>query len=81
MELAKESWPECMTQHINADACKEFIDNEIFTLFTGADRYIKSFIKHKRNEADPWYNTVEVTMDDSNLVIGRDGDGIVHYPL
>ena len=81
MALAKESWPECIAQHMQADVCKEFIDHEIYTLFEGADRYIKSFIKHKRNDVDPWYNTMEITMDDSNLVVGRDGDGVVHYRL
>ena len=80
MALAKASWPECISQHMKVDVCKDFIDNEIATLFDVTDQYIKTFIKRKRKDIDPWY-AMEIVMDDSNLVVGRDGDGVVHYPL
>ena len=79
--MTKEAWPECMAQHMQADVCKEFIDTEIATQFTDSDRYIKSYIKQKRDEADEWYNVIDIVMDDNNLVIGEDGDGVVHYAL
>jgi len=81
MAMTKEAWPECILQHMQADVCKEFIDTEIATLFTGSDRYIRSYIKQKRDEADEWYNVIDIVMDDNNLVIGEDGDGVVHYAL
>ena len=81
MALGKASWPECISQHMKVDVCKDFIDNEIATLFDVTDQYIKTFIKRKRKDIDPWYNAMEIVMDDSNLVVGRDGDGVVHYPL
>ena len=66
---------------MQADVCKEFIDSEIQTLFTGVDRYIQSYIKWKRDDTDPWYNALDIVMDDNNLVVGTDGDGVVHYQL
>lgn len=55
MALAKASWPECISQHMKVDVCKDFIDNEIATLFDVTDQYIKTFIKRKRKDIDPWY--------------------------
>ena len=54
MALAKASWPECISQHMKVDVCKDFIDNEIATLFHVTDQYIKTFIKRKRKDIDPW---------------------------
>jgi len=81
LQLAKDTWPECIQQHMLAEVCKEFIDDEIQTLFTGVDQYITSKIRWRREETDPWYNTLDITMDDNNLVVGKDGDGVVHYEL
>jgi len=66
---------------MQADVCKDFIDSEIATYFSGADRYIKTYIKEKRDNVDEWYNVIDMVMDDNNLVIGETGDGVVYYPL
>ena len=81
MTMTKTVWPECMLQHMQADVCKDFIDSEIATYFTGADRYIQTYIKEKRDDVDEWYNVIDMVMDDNNLVIGETGDGVVYYPL
>lgn len=61
--------------------CKEFIDEEIHTFFTEEDRYIQTRIISQRNEADEWYNCVVIGMDDNDMVLGRNGDGLVYYDL
>ena len=81
METIKETWPECLANGLTAVECKDFIDEEILTLFTGEDRYIQTHIVSKRATADEWYNCVAISMDDNDLVIGRNGDGLVYYDL
>lgn len=79
METIKETWPECVALRMTSVECKDFIDEEILTLFTGEDRNIKSHIVSKRGTADEWYNCVAINMDDNDLVLGRNGDGLVYY--
>lgn len=80
-EVFKETWPECVDQKLTAVQCKEFIDEEILTTFTERDRHIRVIIKGKRSTGDPWYNTVVITMNDSDIVVGTNGDGQVEYDL
>ena len=47
---------------MTAIQCKEFIDEEILTLFTGDDKYIQTYIRGVRNMEDDWYHVVEIYM-------------------
>ena len=42
--------------------CKEFIDEEIMSLFEGDDRFIQTYIRGVRNMEDEWYHVVEIYM-------------------
>ena len=66
---------------MDASACKEFIDEEILTTFTGIDQYIQSKIVGKRSEDDEYYNAVVIPMSDEFMTLGRDGDGVIYYDL
>ena len=66
---------------MTAEACKQFIDEEIFADFTDQDQYIRSVIMDKRRKSDQLYNAVSILMNDDDMVIGRDGDGLVYYDL
>ena len=66
---------------MSAEACKAFIDNEIYTLFTNRDQYIRSVIIGKRLKTDQSYNAVTIMMNDNDMVEGRDGNGMVYYDL
>lgn len=79
MEVFKNTWPECVRNKMTAIECKLFIDDEIFNTFTGRDKYIRVIIKDKRKPTDEWYNTVVITMDDSNMVVGIENDGLIDY--
>lgn len=65
------------------EQCKSFIEDEIMTspYFSDADRWIWVKIVNSRTEEDEWYNTVVITMDDNDLTVGRDHDGMVYYDL
>ena len=79
--VSKSIWPECVNLRMSAGQCKEFIDNEIYNLFTDKDRYIRSLIVTKRTKTDPHYNAVSILMNDGDMVLGRDGNGMVYYDL
>ncbi len=66
---------------MTAEACKNFIDNEIYAEFTEQDQYIRSVIMGKRRKTDQSYNAVTILMNDLDMVLGRDGDGWVYYDL
>ena len=70
---------------MTAEACKQFIDEEIFANFTEQDQCIRSVIMDKRRKTDQLYNdnAVSILMNDDDMVIGigRDGDGYVYYDL
>jgi len=66
---------------LTAEECKDFIDKEIYTLFTEQDQYIRSIIIGKRLKSDRVYNAVVIPMNDNDMVEGRDGDGMVYYDL
>lgn len=70
-----------MDQHMDATACKEFIDEEILTTFTGIDQFIQTKIVGKRSEDDEYYNAVVIPMSDEYMTLGRDGDGMIYYDL
>lgn len=79
MEVFKDTWPECTKQNMHALDCKQFIDEEIITTFTGRDRYIRVILRDKRKKWDDWYNTVVIHINDRHMTVGRDGDGIAYY--
>lgn len=81
LATTKEVWTECVSQSMSAIECKNFIDEEILTLFTGQDKLIPTRIIGKRAHEDDWYNAVVITMDDSDLTLGRDKDGWIYYTL
>ena len=81
LATTKEVWTECVDNSMTAYECKEFIDNEILTLFTGEDKNIMTRIIGKRSNVDEWYNAVVITMDDNDLTVGKDCDGWVYYTL
>lgn len=66
---------------MNGVSCKNFIDEEILSTFTGMDRNTRTNIVGKRDVMDVFYNTVVILMDDGDHVMGRDGDGMVYYDL
>ncbi len=66
---------------MTAEACKDFIDKEIYDHFTERDQYIRSVIMGKRRKTDKSYNAVTILMNDNDMVLGRDGDGWVYYDL
>ena len=66
---------------MSAPDCKNFIDNEIFNLFTDRDRYIRSVIMGKRRKTDEHYNAVTILIGDNDMTEGLFGDGIVTYEL
>lgn len=77
--VLKSTWPACVDNRMNGVSCKNFIDEEILTLFTGVDRLTRTIIFGKRSIYDVFYNTVVILMDDGNHVVGRDGDGMIYY--
>lgn len=79
MEVTKEIWPECVNKKMTGVQCKNFIDEEILTLFMGDDKLTRTILVGKRGKMDEWYNTVVVYMDDNDLVLGRDGDGMIYF--
>jgi len=79
LEVFKETWPICVTAHMNAIDCKEFIDREIITTFTDRDKYIRVIIKDKRKKKDTWYNTVVIPMNDLDFARGREQNGMIYY--
>ena len=81
VEVLKSTWPECVNNRMNGVHCKNFIDEEILSLFTGVDRLTRTIIVGKRSAYDVFYNTVVILMDDGDHVMGRDGDGMVYYDL
>lgn len=81
LATTKEVWTECVDQSLSAYECKDFIDHEIRTLFTGDDKNIPTRIIGKRSKQDMWYNAVYITMDDNDLTVGKDCDGWVYYNL
>ena len=85
-------WDECFDQGMTVIACKDFIDEEILTFtednpldprygYATRDRFVRTRIVGKRSEQDFWYNTIVIRMDENDMVIGRDHDGVVHYDL
>eukprot|EP00984_Skeletonema_dohrnii_P033794 scaffold31561_cov94-Skeletonema_dohrnii-CCMP3373.AAC.1 len=52
LAVTKSTWPECVNLKMSAEACKDFIDNEIYKYFTEQDRYIRSVIMGKRRKTD-----------------------------
>ncbi len=66
---------------MNGVECKNFIDQEILSLFTGEDRMTRTVVTGKRSIMDFFYNSVVIYMDDGDIVQGRDGDGLIHYDL
>ncbi len=66
---------------MNAEVCKDFIDEIIFKNFTDKDKYIRSIIMGKRRKTDKLYNAVSILVNDNDMVEGRDGDGMVYYDL
>lgn len=77
LHVVKTLWPECK----NKDAfwCKDLIDNELAQLtFPGAEN-IKSVIIYRRSSASPTSNAIAIIIDDNDLCVGRNGDGLVHY--
>lgn len=81
LEVTKDAWPECVNLRMTALDCKAFIDNEIYSLFTERDKYVRSIIIGKRTKEDQWYNAVVIQMGDDDMVQGRDGDGMIYYDL
>ena len=66
---------------MNAEDCKDFIDEIIYNNFTDKDKYIRSIIMGKRRKTDKLYNAVSILMNDNDMVEGRDGDGMVYSDL
>ena len=66
---------------MTGEECQAFIDEEIIALFEGEDRNLRTHIVKKRENADEWYNCMVIPMDDNDIVIGRNGDGLVYYDL
>ena len=66
---------------MNAEDCKDFIDEIIYNNFTDKDKYIRSVIMGKRRKTDKLYNAVSILMNDNDMVEGRDGDGMVYSDL
>lgn len=63
--MTKEAWPVCVDEGMDAVACKEFIDYEIFNYFTEQDQFIRTRIIGKRSFAeDDWYNVIVIMMDE-----------------
>lgn len=55
----------CVDEGMDAVACKEFIDYEIFNYFTEQDQFIRTRIIGKRSFAeDDWYNVIVIMMDE-----------------
>lgn len=81
LAVARTTFEECVQQGMTTVGCKEFIDEEILTTFTGLDQYIQTKIVGKRSEDDEYYNAVVIPMSDEYLTLGRDGDGIIYYDL
>ena len=81
LAVTKKSWSECRLQKMSAADCKNFIDLEIFNLFTDRDKYIRSVIIGKRRKTDPYYNAVTIYINDEDMTEGLVGDGVVTYEL
>ena len=64
---------------MSAIQCKELIDQEVIEYNTDTDRFVRTIIVGKRKENDPLSNSVVLFMDDSDRVLGRNGDGKVWY--
>ncbi len=61
--------------------CKEFIDLFIYENFEGKDQYIRTIIQSRRKETDILYNAVTILMNDQDMAVGRNGDGMQYYDL
>ena len=81
MEVFKETWPECVEKKMTAVECKLMIDDEIGKTFTDWDKHVRVIIKGKRNTQDTWYNTVVITMNDVDMCVGIENDGLIEYDL
>ena len=81
LEVTKDAWPGCVNNRMTALACEDFIDTEIYNLFTERDQYVRSIIIGKRTKEDKWYNAFVIQMGDDDMVQGRDGDGMIYYDL
>ena len=74
-------WPECVAQDMSPIECKFFIDDEILTLFTENDKFIRSRIIRKRSTENECYNAAVIEMDDNDQTLGRDSNGWIYYTL
>lgn len=80
MAFVRQTWAECAELRWSGVECKNFIDEEILSpQTTGDDRLTRTIIVGKRNKMEEWYNTMVIYMGDDDIVLGRDGDGLVHY--
>ena len=79
LAVGKSIWPRCVNDRLSAIQCKELIDQDILDYNTDTDRFVRTIIVGKRQENDPLSNSLVLLMDDSDHVMGRDGDGIVYY--
>ena len=74
MEVVKETFPECVEQHMNGIQCKTYIDEEILKTFTGDDRMTRTVLVEKRSILDIFYNSVVIPMDDDDIVLVSFGE-------
>jgi len=75
LQIVKSLWPEC--ENKDAFWCKDLIDNELAQLNLAEE--VKTVIVYKRSEDSPTYNAVSIPLDDNDMCVGRDGDGLLHY--
>lgn len=79
MMMTQTVWPECAKNRLDAVQCKNFIDEMILSEYTGDDRLTRTLIMPKRRSLEEWYNSVVIYMDDDDMVLGRNGDGLIWY--
>ncbi|KAL9182816.1 hypothetical protein ACHAXT_004095 [Thalassiosira profunda] len=79
LAVAKDRWPGCVSARLSAIQCKNMIDQEVLDGNTENDRFIRTIIVGKRKKNDPLSNSIVIMMDDHDRVLGRDGDGMIHY--
>ena len=78
----KTKWPECVDDHLTAKQCKDLIDDDVQTLFTGDDKLITTHILHSRSIMDENYNLVVIrTRATNGRVRGVFDNGMVYYDL
>jgi hypothetical protein len=77
LQLVKTLWPECIDK--DAFWCKNLIDSELAQLTFDRAEEIYSVIVYRRKNDSPTNNAFVIPVDDNDLVIGRDGDGLLHY--